>query len=87
MVIDHADPTHKELAFLLVALNRLRCGNDRHPFLYVLLFGLALSAEKVKILIRKYAVSVKAEQEVGSCYVSRSVTLSCMRPVNDIRNT
>ena len=49
LVIDNADPTHKELALLFVALNRLRSGYDRHPLLNILLCGIALFAEGVEV--------------------------------------
>ena len=58
LIINNADPTHKELALLLVALNRLRSGYDRHPLLNVLLCSVALFAEEVEVKLGSRNIAV-----------------------------
>mgnify|MGYP006385342977 CR=1 FL=1 len=69
LVIDNADPAHKELALLLVALHRLRCSNDGHPLLNVLLCSIALFAEEVEVILRTADIAIQPEKEIGACNV------------------
>jgi len=63
----------KEFALRSVALYRLRCGDDGHPFLDILYCGIALLAEKIQILLRRVDIPVEPEEEIGACGVGGGV--------------
>ena len=67
MIIYDVDPAVEELAFLFVALYGLRSGNDRHPLLNILLCGIALFAEQLKISVGTGNVAVEPEQKICPC--------------------
>ena len=77
----------EELAFSLISLDRLGSGYDGHPLLNVLSCGIALLTEGVKVELCSLNISVKAEQQIRTCNISRCVTLSCVSPVDNVRRT
>ena len=54
-------PGDKRVTILLASLYRLRCGDDRQPFLYGFLFNVALAAEKLKIFFCAVRVAIELE--------------------------
>ena len=77
-------PRVKEFLFFWFVFNTFTASNNRHPLLYKLLWNISFFAEKIKILFCKFFLTVKVKYKICSCRIFRSVTLSCVRPVNYI---
>ena len=84
LIINHVNPLKQKIAFLLDRLDGLRCRYDRHPFLDILLGGVALFAEQVEVLICFLVLAFKSEQKVCPRCIRGGVALGHMCPVNDI---
>ena len=74
----------EELTLFFVTLDRLRSCDDRHPFLNILFFRMALCAEHIEILLCAVDIAVQPEEQIRSCNVCGSISLRCVRPVYDI---
>lgn len=84
-VFHNVYPREQEVTLFGLALNGLGSGNDRKPLLNVLLSGIALLAEQIKVLVGLGTVALQAEQQIGARHIGGSVALGGMRPVEDIQ--